>query len=55
MFISVDWIREPDRAVRMDNDIIRGVEWARMIIIEEGGGFVGPFGFHIYKARWFAK
>ena len=39
----------------MNNDIVRGVKWARMIIIEECSCFVGPFGFHIYKARGFAK
>ena len=26
-----------------------------MVIIEESGGFVRPFGFHIYKARGFTQ
>ena len=53
LLVAVDGVGEPDGAVRMDDDVVGGVEGARVEIVEDGGGFVGAFGFHVDQPGWF--
>ena len=34
----------------MDHNVVGGVEGAAVIVVEEGGSFVGAFGFHVDEA-----
>ena len=55
LFVAVDGVGEPDGAVGVDGDVVGGVEGAGVVVVEEGGGFVGAFGFHVGESRWFAE
>ena len=55
LFVAVDGIGEPDRAVRVHDYVVGGVEGAGVVVVEEGGGFVGAFGFHVDEAGGFAE
>lgn len=55
LFIAVNGIGEPDRAVRMDDDVVGGVEGPAVVVVEQGGGFVRAFGFHVDEAARFAE
>ena len=52
---AVDRVGEPDTAVRVDDDVVGGVEGAGVVVVEEGVGFVGSLGFHVDEARGLAK
>lgn len=39
----------------MDDNVVGGVERAAMVIVEEGDGFVGPFGLHVNETGRFAE
>lgn len=48
LFVAVVWVGEPQRTVGMDNDVVGRVEWPRVVVVEEGRGFVRPLGFHVH-------
>jgi len=47
LLVAVDGVCEPNGAVGMDDDVVGGVEGAGVVVVEESGGFVGAFGFHV--------
>ena len=53
LLVAVNGVGKPDGAVRVDDDVIGGIEGAGVVVVEDGGGFVGTFGFHVDQARWF--
>lgn len=34
LFVAVDWVREPNRSIRVNDDVIGRIEGARMIIVQ---------------------
>ena len=50
LLVAVDGVGEPDRAVRVDDHVGGAVEGAGVVVVDEGGSFVGAFGFHVYQA-----
>ena len=55
MFISIHRVSEPDAAIRVDDDVVGGVEGAGVVVIDEGGSLVRAFRFHIYQACWLVE
>lgn len=47
LLVAVDRVGEPDGTVRVDDDVVGGVERAAVVVVHERGGFVGAFGFHV--------
>ena len=45
--VAVDGVGEPDAAVGVDGGVGGGVEGARVVVVEDGVGFVGAFRFHV--------
>ena len=55
MLVAVDGIGKPDAAVAVDDDVVGGVEGPGVVVVEEGGSFVGAFRFHVDEAGGFAE
>ena len=55
MLVAIDGIRKPDGTIGMNDDIIRGVEGAAMVVVEESGGFVRAFSFHVNQTGGLAE
>ena len=55
MLVAVDGVGEPDAAVGVDDYIVGGIERTGVVVVEQGGGFVGSFGFHVDEAGRFAE
>ena len=53
LLVAVDGVGEPDGAVGVNDDIVGGVEGAGVVVVEDGGGFVGALGFHVDQTGWF--
>lgn len=55
LLVAVDGIREPDGAVGVHDDVVGRVEGPAVVVVEEGGCFMGALGFHVDKAGGFAQ
>jgi len=53
--VTVDGVGEPDAAVRVDDDVVGRIELPAVVVVEQGGGFVGAFGFHVDEAARFVE
>ena len=49
LLVSIDWVGEPDSAVGMHDHIVWRIEWTRMVVVEQRGGFVWSLSLHIDK------
>lgn len=55
LLVAVDGVGEPDGAVGVDDDVVGGVEGPGVVVVKQGGGFVGALGFHVDEAGGFAE
>lgn len=55
LLVAVDGVGEPDGAVGVDGDVVGGVEGPGVVVVEDGGRFVRPLGFHVDEAGGFAQ
>lgn len=55
LLVAIDGVGEPDGAVRVYDNIVWRIERPRMIVVQERGGFMRPFGVHVDEARRFAQ
>lgn len=55
LLVAIDGVGEPDGTVGVDDDVVGGVERAAVVVVQERGGFVGAFGFHVDETGRFAK
>ena len=47
---AITRVREPDRAIRMDDDVIDGIEPAPVVIVHDRLGFIGRVAGHVDEA-----
>lgn len=55
LLVAVDGVGEPDAAVRVDDDVVRGVELSAVVVVEQRRGLVGPFSFHVDEPARFVQ
>ena len=55
LLVAVDGVGEPDCAVGVDDDVVGRIEGAAVVVVDQGGGFVRPFGFHVDEPGRFVQ